>query len=761
MSSNLIKQPYEMILDPTGGGGRAKPVANGKFYVGEIDKDPIANPRTDIAYKDESGQERPLTSPLTLNNSGAFVVSKNDGTIIQPYMKNAVGFSVLIQDARGRDVYSGLNTGDPGNLESAIVEFLPDYTDIVYKASGGNSAFDNMIAEFPIAIEINQKCQCENGTVFLKVSETGTDKDFEPVGAINLCDFGLKGDYQLFDRTVNPSATDNKNNIQVAFDFAIDDRYSRGDSKFYKPYKYLLPFSYGGYGFSGGVILPENCDIDFGGNDIHAIGNPNNVFELNLRTERAGRPAGYYYRSHTQNFKFYNFFVGSTRTFGDKEPTPDFGHMINIEGGWIIRSGFYDIGCRPGASLKSIINLDLTHPDPDNYEVGVPDEVDMHRISAQYAQNASYTITINGDGKYGIGTGSRTGKIDFRAIYTGSSNGYDYLNRSNSTNDFGVIRAHAVLLAECNFDFIFGIEHLLNAPYATASNTEYRSCKFPYLNVEKNQDSGTGRGAMLFGEALYNQCDFGNISPYTEVNKLSRDPQCIDINASNCTFNRLVMLDLNHGSNPLPSDYFRLRPSSKLNRFKEEPTSRTVNTTNRAFIMQQFTVPIGTRFDYLENIKTFDSFSDDDISTLDSFEITKIDGNNMDVSTKIEVEGSFVAYVGSSATIELRMKFNNGSDSLLETIALTPGNNAVFKTVIIPKFKTPVWNDFSNQFYTTTTVQTSDPGYTGSVGQKILNLDSSGDLIIYAKITASTGGDVIFGGAFGKLSYMKNYINNY
>ncbi|AUR85048.1 tailspike protein [Vibrio phage 1.067.O._10N.261.52.C9] len=120
MSSNLIKQPYEMILDPTGGGGRAKPVANGKFYVGEIDKDPIANPRTDIAYKDESGQERPLTSPLTLNNSGAFVVSKNDGTIIQPYMKDGIGFSVLIQDARGRDVYSSMSTGDPGNITSIV-----------------------------------------------------------------------------------------------------------------------------------------------------------------------------------------------------------------------------------------------------------------------------------------------------------------------------------------------------------------------------------------------------------------------------------------------------------------------------------------------------------------------------------------------------------------------------------------------------------------------------------------------------------------
>lgn len=146
MSSNLIKQPYEMILDPAGGGGRAKPVANGKFYVGEIDKDPVANPRTDIAYKDESGQERLLTSPLALNNSGAFVVSANDGTIIQPYMKGAIGFSVLITDSRGRDVYSDSHVGDQGNIADAIYE----YTDIVYKASGGKSSVENMIAGIPI-----------------------------------------------------------------------------------------------------------------------------------------------------------------------------------------------------------------------------------------------------------------------------------------------------------------------------------------------------------------------------------------------------------------------------------------------------------------------------------------------------------------------------------------------------------------------------------------------------------------------------------
>ena len=188
MSSNLIRQPYEMILDPTGGGGRAKPVANGKFYVGEIDKDPIANPRTNIAYKDESGKERSLTSPLTLNNSGAFVVSKNDGTIIQPYMKDGVGFSVLITDSRGRGIYSDLNAGDPGN----IVEVISEYSDIVFKASGGNSAVDNMVSSFnlnPIMHSVGTIIKT-GGTTWDYEDSTGpvTIDNFRPFNVVNIND---------------------------------------------------------------------------------------------------------------------------------------------------------------------------------------------------------------------------------------------------------------------------------------------------------------------------------------------------------------------------------------------------------------------------------------------------------------------------------------------------------------------------------------------------------------------------------------------
>lgn len=152
MSSNLITQPYGIILNPTGGGGSAKPVANGRYHVGIIDLDPVANPRTDLAYKDESGTERPLTSPLFLNNSGAFVVSDYDGTLIQPYMKQGVGHSVLITDKRGSTVYSDNHAGDPGNIDEVLQDKLPEYTDLVF-----DSVTDMVASDAPLDAVVQTK----------------------------------------------------------------------------------------------------------------------------------------------------------------------------------------------------------------------------------------------------------------------------------------------------------------------------------------------------------------------------------------------------------------------------------------------------------------------------------------------------------------------------------------------------------------------------------------------------------------------------
>ena len=186
MSSNLIQQPYPIILNPHGGGGSAKPAANAEFHVGEIDKDPVQYPRADLAYKDESGVERLITSPLYTNNSGAFVVSKSDGTIIQPYMKEGVGYSVLIKGRRGT-IYESKNVGDPGNLDDKISEL----TSIEYKESNGNSAFENVISGIFIDSKVGQIFTCENGSRIKRVSESSPTvaSDFVAAGDVFIGDF--------------------------------------------------------------------------------------------------------------------------------------------------------------------------------------------------------------------------------------------------------------------------------------------------------------------------------------------------------------------------------------------------------------------------------------------------------------------------------------------------------------------------------------------------------------------------------------------
>ena len=187
--SNLIQQPYPIILNPHGGGGSAKPAANAEYHVGEIDKDPIQFPRTDLAYKDESGTERLITSPIYTNNSGAFVASKNSSTIIQPYMKDGVGYSVLIKGRRG-EIYSSKRVGDPGNLSESIAKELPNYTDIVYKASDGKSAVENMVKGVPVYSKIGDKIQTED-MFWERISLENNDiSDFKSVGDLSMLAFG-------------------------------------------------------------------------------------------------------------------------------------------------------------------------------------------------------------------------------------------------------------------------------------------------------------------------------------------------------------------------------------------------------------------------------------------------------------------------------------------------------------------------------------------------------------------------------------------
>ncbi|AUR86555.1 coil containing protein [Vibrio phage 1.086.O._10N.222.51.F8] len=101
--------------------------------------------------------------------------------------------------------------------ESLSSRNLPDYTDIVYKSSGGNSAFENMVAGNPVAAKVGQIVSTGSAR-WEKVSENGDASDFfgkylqnKPA---NPLDFGIKygtGKGQS-------EREDNTGNLQIAFD---------------------------------------------------------------------------------------------------------------------------------------------------------------------------------------------------------------------------------------------------------------------------------------------------------------------------------------------------------------------------------------------------------------------------------------------------------------------------------------------------------------------------------------------------------------
>lgn len=81
----------------------------------------------------------------------------------------------------------------PGNYLTS--QQLSLYTDIVYKASGGNSAIENMIAGIPISLDIGD-VSSTGGTPWIRkaLSNPSSINDFKTMNTFNVLDAGLVGD---------------------------------------------------------------------------------------------------------------------------------------------------------------------------------------------------------------------------------------------------------------------------------------------------------------------------------------------------------------------------------------------------------------------------------------------------------------------------------------------------------------------------------------------------------------------------------------
>lgn len=172
--------------------------------------------------------EATLANPVTLGTSP---VATTDWLLAPQGYRNEYNLGkyqagILISDSQEYVVYNGKSyfaTNPPYTTTSITPDNdgsmfeggyltsqqLSIYTDIVYKASGGNSAVENMIAN----ATIGESLICENGSRFKRISDSsGGIDDFKALGVLFAEDFG-----------VAPSPIDSSNAFKAWSDKAFSD----------------------------------------------------------------------------------------------------------------------------------------------------------------------------------------------------------------------------------------------------------------------------------------------------------------------------------------------------------------------------------------------------------------------------------------------------------------------------------------------------------------------------------------------------------
>lgn len=190
---------------------------------------PRANPPSQ-AYPDGSLKDE--TNPGASNDGSP--LSSRVGNDFQGFMQSALAESGI--DANGNPD-SVTNPQILDAIKSVVANNASNYTDIVYKASGGNSAIENMIADLnlnPLSRALGTIFKT-GGTTWAYENSTGpiTLENFRVFDVINVIDFGANPDY---DR-VNNTGTDNREKLQKCFDYCNTAK--------------KIPLLIGDFGFNG------------------------------------------------------------------------------------------------------------------------------------------------------------------------------------------------------------------------------------------------------------------------------------------------------------------------------------------------------------------------------------------------------------------------------------------------------------------------------------------------------------------------------
>lgn len=190
MSLNIVEIPYSYFPDFN----RGRPLYNASIYVGIVDTDP-EQPinQKPVTLRQEDGTEIPAAQPILTSSGGVPIYNGGAVTILVDG-----SYSVKVLDNQGnQEYYSPDVTKGIPVTEEALPELLPIYTDIVYKASGGNSSVENMVNDFnldPLAYAVGTILKT-GGTSWRYEDSTGpiTIENFRALNAYSIRDFGALG----------------------------------------------------------------------------------------------------------------------------------------------------------------------------------------------------------------------------------------------------------------------------------------------------------------------------------------------------------------------------------------------------------------------------------------------------------------------------------------------------------------------------------------------------------------------------------------